>query len=193
MTLSPLAAHFGAEINAHDWRDAPFRFDRAGHRWETDTHRGTEVLPPDQVDCVKANVAAVVAQVLGYTEGASSFDPHEFFLYAGVARDIRLTRGGRQSGAVTASLRINMGPRYDTPGSTLTMVKRDAYSQDDAMAGLLRTGEENELDVVPRSTVRLMFQGMIYGEGTVSRIEVRHAWKVVVWDQYNSYSVPRAG
>lgn len=192
MTLSPLAAHLAAEINAHDWSDAPFRFDRAGHRREYDTHRGTETLLPDEVDNVKANVAAVVAQVLGYMEG-TSFDPHEFFLYAGVAPSIRLTSNGRQSGAVTAGLRINVGPRYDAPGSTLTIVEREAYSLDDAMAGMLRIGEEDELDLEPRNTVILKFQGTTYGRGTVSHIDLRHSWKVVVWDQYTSYPVPRAG
>lgn len=193
MTLSPLAADFAAEINAHEWSDATFRFDRAGHRRENDTHSGPDTpLSHGQVDYVKANVAAVVAQVLGYTEGASSFDPHEFFLYAGVARGFRLTRNGRPSGTVTAGLRIE-GSRYDTPGSTLISVKRDAHSQDDAMAGLLRTSEENDLGLAPRTTVKLRFEGMVYGEGTVRRIEPRHTWKVVVWDQYNSYPVPRAG
>ena len=191
MTLSPLASDFAAEINAHDWSDAAFRFDRAGHRREDDTHRGTEILRPDQVDYVKANVAAVAAQVLGYTEG-ESFDPHEFFLYAGVARGFRLTGNGRRSGAVTAGLRINPGLRYDTPGSTLRVVTCDAYSVDDAMAGLLRVGDEHELDLTARNTVLLRFNGSIYGNGIVSRIEVRHGWKVVVWDQYNSYIVPRA-
>ncbi|NKS85642.1 hypothetical protein GS894_23885 [Rhodococcus hoagii] len=192
MTLSPLAAFFAAEINAHDWIDAPFRFDRAGHRREDDTHRGPETLSPAEADNVKANVAAVVAQVLGYIEGPS-FDPHEFFLDAGVTRRIRLTSNGRQSGAVTAALRINADHRYDTPGSTLTIVERDAYSLEDATAGLLRAGEEDELDLAPRSTVILKFQGTAYGQGTVNRIELRHSWKVVVWDRYTSYSVPHAG
>lgn len=192
MTLSSLAADFAAEINAHDWSDATSRFDRAGHRRENDTHRGPDPLKPDQADYVKVNVAAVAAQVLGYTEG-EDFDPHEFFFYAGVARRFRLTSSGRQSGAVTAGLRINPGPRYDTPGSTLTVVKRDASTLEEAMAGFLRVGEEDELDLSPRDTVLLRFEGKIYGSGTVSRIEVRHTWKVVVWDQYDSYAVPRAG
>ncbi|OZC84852.1 hypothetical protein CH254_20960 [Rhodococcus sp. 06-412-2C] len=192
MTLSSLAADFAAEINAHDWSDATSRFDRAGHRRENDTHRGPDTLKPEQVDYVKVNVAAVVAQVLGYTEG-EDFDPHEFFFYAGVARKFRLTNSGRQSGAVTAGLRISPDRRYDTPGSTLTVVERDASSREEAMAGFLRVGEEDELDLSPRDTVLLRFEGMIYGSGTVSRIEVRHTWKVVVWDQYDSYTVPRAG
>lgn len=189
MTLSHLAAHLAAEINAHDWSDAPYRFDRAGHRRDRDSRRTEQVLNPDETELVKANAAMVVAQVLGHLEG-ELFDPHEFALSAGVARSLRLTARGQRSGSIDAALRKD-GYRYDTPGSTLRQEDRQAFSLEDAMAGLLRIPEEEPHNLAPRTTVTLYFNGQAYGQGVVSRVEVRHAWHVVVWDRYASYPVPR--
>lgn len=190
MNLSSLAAHFAAEINAHEWSDSPFRFDRAGHRRDHDGHKRTaHTLEERQTDLVKANVAMVVAQVLGYVEG-ENFDAHEFVYYAGVARDIRLNSRGQRSGGIDAALRTQDGS-YDTPGSTLTLVMHDAHSLDDAMAGVLKAPEEDPLHFAPRTTVRLRWNGQTYGEGVVSVVDSRHGWKVVVWDRYANWSVPR--
>lgn len=41
MALSRLAREFAAEINYHDWSDAPFRLDRAGHQRDHDGNRAT--------------------------------------------------------------------------------------------------------------------------------------------------------
>lgn len=191
MTLSPLAAHLAAEINAHDWSDAPYRFDRAGHRRDRDSasRRSQKVLTPDQTELVQANAAMVVAQVVGYLEG-ESFDPHEFALMAGVARSVRLTARGQRSGSIDAALRKDHD-LYDTPGSTLRVEERQAYSLEDAMTGMLRIPEEEPHDLTPRTSVILSFNGQSYGHGVVDRVEVRHGWQVVVWDRYTTYVVPR--
>lgn len=191
MTLSPLADHLAAEINAHDWSDAPYRFDRAGHRRDRDAPQrlSHQVLTPQETELVKANAAMVAAQVIGYLEG-KTFDPHEFALSAGVARSIRLTARGQRSGSIDAALRKN-NDRYDTPGSTLRWEERQAYSLDDAMAGVLRIPEEEPHNLAPRTSVPLSYNGLLYGHGVVGRVEVRHGWQVVVWDRYTTYAVPR--
>ena len=191
MTLSFLAAHLAAEINAHDWSDAPYRFDRAGHRRDRDSlaRRSRQVLSAEETELVKANAAMVSAQVIGYLEGGE-FDPHEFALMAGVARGIRLTSRGHRSGSIDAALRTDNG-RYDTPGSTLLHVDRVAHSIDDAMAGVLRIPEEEPHNLAPRTSVTLFFNGQRYGHGVVDRVELRHGWQVVVWDRFTTYAIPR--
>ncbi|MCR5977479.1 hypothetical protein GDN83_06950 [Gordonia jinghuaiqii] len=191
MTLSFLAAHMAAEINAHDWSDAPYRFDRAGHRREKDTpsRRSGLALTADETQLVKANAAMVAAQVIGYLEG-ESFDPHEFALMAGVSREIRLTARGQRSGSIDAALRKDNGC-FDTPGSTLRHVDGLAYSLEDAMAGVLRFPEGDAHSLSARTSVTLFFKGQCYGHGVVSRVELRHGWQVVVWDRYTTYAIPR--
>ena len=80
---------------------------------------------------------------------------------------------------------------YDTPGSTLRVEERQAYSLEDAMTGMLRTPEEEPHNLAPRTSVTLSFNGQSYGHGVVDRVEVRHGWQVVVWDRYTTYAVPR--
>ena len=76
MALSRLAREFAAEIRGHDWSDAPYRLDRAGHQREGDTHRSKEQLTVEEGNRVRANVALVVAQVLGY--GDPNLEVEEF-------------------------------------------------------------------------------------------------------------------
>ena len=38
--LSHIATAFADEISNHDWSDAPYRLDRAGHHREDDSNRG---------------------------------------------------------------------------------------------------------------------------------------------------------
>jgi hypothetical protein len=82
MALSRIAAEFAAEIKQHDWSDAPYRLDRAGHDRETDTNRGPDVLSVGESMKVRTNVMWVAAQVLGYSD--PNFDVHEFAAACGV-------------------------------------------------------------------------------------------------------------
>jgi hypothetical protein len=76
MALSRLARELAAEIAFHDWSDAPYRVDRAGHRRESDTgpKRSRNVLEADQEQRVRCNVAFVTGQVLGH---AGLIDPRD--------------------------------------------------------------------------------------------------------------------
>jgi hypothetical protein len=105
MALSRLAAEFAAEIRNHDWSDAPYRVDRAGHNRQTDTNRGAEVLSDHQTNRVRANAMWVTAQVLGHAD--PNFDPIEFAAACGVS----LSAGG-----IHAGLRTRDG-RYARPGT----------------------------------------------------------------------------
>jgi hypothetical protein len=48
MTLSCLAREFATEIANHDWSDAPYRCDRAGHDRTGDSNRNEYQLSPIQ-------------------------------------------------------------------------------------------------------------------------------------------------
>lgn len=111
MTLSRLAREFAAEIANHDWSDAPYRADRAGHNRSTD-NRGTDILTPLETDVVRMNVMWVTAQVLGHAD--PNFDEYEFAQACGVNT---LTRTGRQDGSISAGLRKTSSGRYCRPGT----------------------------------------------------------------------------
>lgn len=115
MALSRLAREFAAEINYHDWSDAPYRADRAGHQRDHDRGRYTDMpqLDQQQTDNVRINVMWVVAQVLGHAD--PNFDPYEFAEWCGV--DTRTRTGRARSGHVTAGLRTDWETgNYDRPG-----------------------------------------------------------------------------
>jgi hypothetical protein len=102
MALSRLAAQFAAEIAAHDWSDAPYRADRAGHRRERDSNaHGTAQLNPAQTETVKVNAMWVVAQVLSYND--PNFDVTEFASACGFGEYSIL--GHRWGGTFEAGLR----------------------------------------------------------------------------------------
>ncbi|WP_125677349.1 hypothetical protein [Amycolatopsis sp. WAC 04182] len=102
MALSRLAREFAAEISYHDWSDAPYRLDRAGHQRHHDGPRATEkVLSPDETDCVRTNVMWVAAQALGHAD--PNFDVFEFAEWCGV--DTRTPAGRPRSGHILAGLR----------------------------------------------------------------------------------------
>ncbi|MEV5411020.1 hypothetical protein AB0K60_19520 [Thermopolyspora sp. NPDC052614] len=82
MALSRRAREHAAEIRAHDWRDAPYRLDRAGHRREFDTKKSSQVLSPAEASRIKVNVMWVTAQGLGYED--PNFDVVEFARACGV-------------------------------------------------------------------------------------------------------------
>lgn len=111
MALSRLAEAFAAEIRNHDWSDAPWRADRAGHDRSRDSNKGEWQLQPHETETVRLNVMWVTAQVLGYMD--PNFDVYEFAEAAGV--DTRTSRGER-SGHIRYGLRQVDG-RYSRPGT----------------------------------------------------------------------------
>lgn len=108
--LSRLATEFAAEIAHHDWSDAPWRLDRAGHRRETDTNRGNDVLPTNQTDNVRTNVMWVTAQVLKHLD--PNLDLHEYATACGVPDSFVYRKDGSKSGAITAGIRTVDGSAY---------------------------------------------------------------------------------
>jgi hypothetical protein len=111
MALSRLAEEFAAEIRNHDWSDAPWRADRAGHDRSRDSNSGKVQLTQNETDTVRLNVMWVTAQVLGHMD--PNFDVYEFAEAAGVNT---LTPRGEQSGHIRYGLRIVDG-RYCRPGT----------------------------------------------------------------------------
>lgn len=112
MTLSRLAQQHADEIRNHDWSDAPWRIDRAGHRRETDTNRGNEAFGPDETARIRMNVMWVTAQVLAYND--PNFDVYEFAEACGV--DTRTRSGRPKDGGILAGLR-QLNGRYARPGT----------------------------------------------------------------------------
>jgi hypothetical protein len=114
MALSRLAREFAAEINYHDWSDAPYRLDRAGHQRDHDGQRATaQQLSPEQADRVRTNVMWVAAQVLAHAD--PNFDVFEFAEWCGV--DTRTSAGRARSGHIPAGLRYNAETgAVDRPG-----------------------------------------------------------------------------
>jgi hypothetical protein len=103
--LSRLASEFAAEIANHDWSDAPYRLDRAGHRRSDDSpgKQTTEQLLPEQTDRVRTNVMWVVAQVLKHSD--PNLDLHEFAEACAVPRHVTHRTNGSQSDAITYGIR----------------------------------------------------------------------------------------
>lgn len=112
MPLSRLAQQFADEIRNHDWSDAPFRRDRAGHQRAHDTKVGTEVLTEQQTDSVRMNVMWVAAQVLGYND--PNFDVHEFADACGVRA---YNRHGHKDGTIDGGTRRKADSSYARPGT----------------------------------------------------------------------------
>ncbi|MEU8158143.1 hypothetical protein AB0B94_31195 [Micromonospora sp. NPDC048986] len=118
MALSRLAQQFADEIRNHDWSDAPYRADKAGHKREHDTSRGRHNVPqlaPEETDTIRLNVMWVTAQVLAYND--PNFDVYEFAEACGV--DTTTPSGRPRSGHITAGLRgaAYPGSGYARPGS----------------------------------------------------------------------------
>lgn len=106
MSLSRIAAEHAAEIRQHDWSDAPWRADRAGHDRRVDTHRGSQVLSTNETDFVRLNVMWTTAQVIAHND--PNFDIVEFAEACGVAE--------KRPGVLKAGLRQREGV-YDVPGT----------------------------------------------------------------------------
>ncbi|MFI6228712.1 hypothetical protein ACIBCR_15525 [Micromonospora echinospora] len=115
MPLSRLAQQFADEIRQHDWSDAPYRADRAGHRREDDirNRRSVPQLTPAETNTIRMNVMWVTAQVLLYND--PNLDVYEFAEACGV--DTRTASGRPRSGAITAGLRAAIGGGPARPGT----------------------------------------------------------------------------
>lgn len=111
--LSRLATEFAAEIAKHDWSDAPWRLDRAGHDRITDTNRDERVLTPKEADRVRTNVMWVTAQVLKHLD--PNLDLHEYAVACGIPRSITHRKDGSPSGGIPAGIRWADGVAY-APG-----------------------------------------------------------------------------
>ncbi len=115
MTLSRLAREFAALIKYHDWSDAPYRLDRAGHRRELDSRIRAypKQLDRDETDCVRTNVMWVVATVLMHSD--PNLNPYEFAEACGV--DTRKPSGRPNSGHITAGLgHLETALKFNTAG-----------------------------------------------------------------------------
>lgn len=114
MALSRIARMHAAEIKNHDWSDAPWRIDRAGHQHSVDSQHkmSKQVLDDDETRRVRTNVMWVTAQVLAYMD--PNFDVYEFAEACGV--DTK-TRSGRVDGSIAAGLRMDVTGRFARPGT----------------------------------------------------------------------------
>ena len=114
--LSRIATEFAAEIRDHDWSDAPYRIDRAGHRREHDgRHKSEDVLDDGKTDRLRINVVWVTAQVLMHAD--PNLDLAEFALACGVDRDFIYKSGRRVNGWLTNGIRVDMEGRVTPPGN----------------------------------------------------------------------------
>ncbi len=114
--LNRLATEFAAEIANHDWSDAPYRLDRAGHHRDQDSNRGKEVLTDVEADCIRTNVMWVTAQVLKHAD--PNFDLHEFAVACGVPRRYTHTKSGGRNGTIEAGIRM-VGDYVYPPGGAM--------------------------------------------------------------------------
>lgn len=113
--LSRLADEFAREIQNHDWSDAPYRADRAGHRREHDGRKKShEVLSDDETDTVRTNVMWVTAQVLMHAD--PNFDLVAFAEACGAPRWVIYNSSGKVSGALAAGIRRDNEGRAAAPG-----------------------------------------------------------------------------
>lgn len=120
--LSRLAREFAAEIASHDWSDAPYRLDRAGHQRRRDSRKSTdEPLGHREAARIRTNVMWVTAQVLKHSD--PNLDLHEYAEACGIPRWITHRTDGSRSDAIKYGLRWNAdGAKVDRPGAPLWLV-----------------------------------------------------------------------
>jgi hypothetical protein len=133
------------EIKFHDWSDAPFRKDRAGHQRATDSRvrLGDQILTVQQTEAVLWNVCWVVGQVLGHAD--PNFDVYEFFEAAGVRTK---TSAGRQDQGIVHGIRRHADGSFQSPNGTVPAA--DAFGaelEDDGPWGPVDFASEQPLDV----------------------------------------------
>ena len=103
--LTRLEREFAAEIRSHDFSDAPYRLDRAGHQRtaESLSKRAQKELSPGESDYVRTNVMWLAAQVLKHEN--PGLDLHEFAAACGIPRSITHRTNGKQSDVIRYGLR----------------------------------------------------------------------------------------
>lgn len=104
--LSRRALEFAAEISSHDWSDAPYRLDRAGHQRSKDRRSlesNQKPLSTVETERLLTNVAWVVAQVLRHED--PNLDIYEFAAACGIPRSITHRTNGSRSGVLSNGLR----------------------------------------------------------------------------------------
>lgn len=114
--LSRIAREHAAEIAKHDWTDAPYRADRAGHQRTVDSNRGANTLSDSEADIVKLNVMWVTAQVLMHAD--PNLPLGEFAAACGLPTSILLNNDGRPSGSIPAGIRHNSDGSVSAPGTS---------------------------------------------------------------------------
>ena len=118
MALSRLAQQFADEIRQHDWSDAPYRADRAGHDRSTDTNLPT-MQPPltdEQTLSLLLNVVWVTGQVLAYND--PNFSIWEFALACGVPKTSVFRRSdGKPNQGLLYGLRWREPGQFAIPGT----------------------------------------------------------------------------
>ena len=114
MALSRLAQEFADEIKQHDWSDAPYRRDRAGHDRSTDTNRSTGALTDRGPDYVRWNAVVVTAQVLMYSD--PNLDLVEFAIACGLPADMTGTSEDAD-GFLTQGIRRDTSGQVTRPGT----------------------------------------------------------------------------
>ena len=114
MALSRRAQMHADEIRRHDWSDAPYRADRAGHSRDDDTRTGPQSpsLSDPEADSVRLNVMWVTAQVLTYDD--PNFDVYEFAEACGINTR---TRKGQKNHGIAYGLRRSTDGRPCVPGT----------------------------------------------------------------------------
>ncbi|KAB2584121.1 hypothetical protein BS297_16965 [Rhodococcus erythropolis] len=201
MPLNSTAAHLAAEIAAHDWSDAPYRIDRAGHSRNDDSDsKRTKDLPADETAKIKTNVMWNVAQVMAYSD--PKFDVNDFAKACGIPDSIRLRHDGSPSGTIESGLRshqVSGGRRYAMPGSSANPAVRiamNSYGKDAAICGEVKLHQSNsgfkhnEARMQPRTFAVTTWDGMAYGEGYIRNLVRRGDWYVVEWDSFWAVDTP---
>lgn len=113
--LSRIATEFASEIAAHDWSDAPWRLDRAGHRHDDEKPgKRTRQLDPVETDRVRTNVMWVTVQVLKHAD--PNLDLHEYAIACGVPARVVYRSNGSRSDAITYGLRWDETDVAAAPG-----------------------------------------------------------------------------
>jgi len=115
--LSEIAREFADEIALHDWSDAPWRPDRAGHHYSDDdgSPKQTEQLDPEHADNIRTNVMWVTAQVL--ISHDPQLDLYEYAVACGVPERLIHGQDGARSGIVPNGIRRGADGTPAAPGS----------------------------------------------------------------------------
>ncbi|MGW7196633.1 hypothetical protein [Streptomyces chryseus] len=111
MALSQEASDYAAEIRLHDWSDAPYRTNRAGHDRTTDYKATKEHLNDLETARVRWNVMITAAQFFQYRD--PNFNLPEFAEACGVDMNAPT---GRWLGNLEAGLRHDRNGHVSPPG-----------------------------------------------------------------------------